>query len=82
MTPDIIDDVADILIAAGVDTALIERAVMTARAQWGGAASYVKRIDRQRRDTAIRDALAAGATKSQAAAAVGCGINTVKRIKC
>jgi len=81
MLPDIIDDVATALLDAGVDTALIERAILAARQRWGGASSYVKRIDRQRRDSAIRKALAAGATKSQAAKSVGCGINTVKRVK-
>ena len=79
MLPDLIDDVAEFLLQAGIDNAVVDRVIITARRNWGGASHYIKRIDRRVRNTAIQKALASGASMSATARALKISLQTVKR---
>lgn len=81
MVIDVLDDLVEILTAEGVDSALIDRAILKARDQWGGMSNYIRRIDKRIRDARIQQALQQGCSVKSVAKTVGCGINTVKRKK-
>lgn len=78
MQPDILDSVSAEI--SGLVTEQQARAVVSRlRAQWGGEAVYIQRIDRQARDSIIQRELAAGHSIHEAAKAAGCSPGAARR---
>jgi hypothetical protein len=57
---DILSDLRERLLAAGLDRVIVQRVVLEARQFWGGDTVYVQTADREHRDTMIRAALEKG----------------------
>ncbi len=79
MQPDILDSVSAEI--SGLVTEKQARAVVSRlRAQWGGEACYIQKLDRQSRDATIRRELAAGRSIHAAAKAAGCSRGAARRV--
>ena len=79
MAVDPIEDFARELKTSGVDVAIVRRVSAVVRARWGGAEVYIAAIDRAHRDEIAREALANGASVTEAARAAECSPSTVRR---
>ena len=77
---DVLADTAQALIAAGLDAQEVRRVMQAQRARWGGAATYVRQVDPQERESAIRAAVAQGISLRRVAASAGCSDDTVRRV--
>jgi DNA invertase Pin-like site-specific DNA recombinase len=77
---DVLSDTAQALIAAGLDAHQVRAVIREQRARWGGAAVYVRAIDREERAGEIRQAVAQGVSLRGAAREAGCSDDTVRRV--
>jgi GrpB-like predicted nucleotidyltransferase (UPF0157 family) len=79
MAVDALADMADALIAAGLEVVVVRRVAREVRTRWGGADCYIHSIDRAARDETAREALARGASIQEAARAAECSPSTIRR---
>jgi hypothetical protein len=79
MAVDALADMADALIAAGVEVVLVRRVTREVRVRWGGSQVYIHAIDRASRDETAREALARGASIQEAARVAECSPATIRR---
>ena len=80
MQADIVDQVGELLtpvLPAETARAIVSRL----RREWGGDSCYIKRVDRQARDSAIRRGLAAGRSANAIAVSLGISRESVRRVK-
>jgi pyrroline-5-carboxylate reductase len=78
---DILDDVVELLTAAGVAADVAHDAIAAARQRWGGGSVYIRRIARRSRDEQIQQGLQQGKTVEVMAKTVGCCRTTVSAVK-
>jgi DNA invertase Pin-like site-specific DNA recombinase len=76
---DILSDLRERLLAAGLDRHIVQRVVLEARQFWGGQQVYVQAVDRENRDAVIRAALEKGLSTEEAARRAGVSARTVRR---
>jgi DNA invertase Pin-like site-specific DNA recombinase len=77
---DVLSDTQQALLAAGLDEGPVRAVMRAQRARWGGGDAYVRRVDPQERESAIRETVAQGLTPRHAAAVVGCSEDTIRRV--
>ena len=75
--PDVIDDTAAALVAAGLDRAIVRRVLVEVRSRWVGQV-YIRATDRSR-DEIIRQGLEAGERPETIARKAGVSARTVRR---
>lgn len=76
---DILSDLRERLLAAGLDSAIVQRVILEARQFWGGETIYIPAVDRENRDAVIRAALEKGLSVDEAAKRAGVSARTVRR---
>ena len=77
---DVLATTAAALVEAGLDAERVRGVIGEQRRRWGGAATYVRVIDPQERESAIRAAVAQGISLRRVAAVAGCSDDTVRRV--
>ena len=76
---DVLSDCAARLLKAGIAPELVIRTIAEVRRDWGGCSEYVAKIDRDRRDATIKEALTAGLPVDEVAKKAGCSTRTIRR---
>lgn len=67
------------LLRHGLDRELCRRLIAEVRQRWGGGQVYIRAIDREGRDAAIREKLAEGLGPNEVARTVKTSVATVRR---
>lgn len=77
--PDLLSDLRDALLAAGLDPIHVGRALGEIRRLWGGETCYIRKTDPAARASAVRAMVAKGLSMRAAARELGCSDGTVRR---
>lgn len=77
--PDLLSDAAELLKAAGIDSAIVQRVIRELRRRWGGDTPYIPQIDRDTRNETIKQALDTAQPIAVIAKKAGCSPATVRR---
>lgn len=77
---DLLSDVRTVLLAAGLEPALVGPALDEVRRLWGGETVYIRKSDPTTRASEVRALVAQGLSMRAAARELGCSDGTVRRI--
>ena len=77
--PDLLSDLREALLAAGLDPLPVGRALDEVRRLWGGETIYLRKTDPAARASAVRAMVAKGLSMRAAARELGCSDGTVRR---
>ena len=76
---DLLSDLREALLAAGLDPIPVGRALGEIRRLWGGETVYIRKTDPAARASAVRAMVAKGLSMRAAARELGCSDGTVRR---
>lgn len=77
---DLLSDVREALLAAGLDPTLVGPALDEVRRLWGGETTYIRKVDSTVRASEVRALVGQGLSMRAAARELGCSDGTVRRI--
>ena len=77
---DLLLDIAERLVKAGLDSSVVRNVMQSARKKWGGERHYILAIDRNDRNTLINNSISSGISLRRTAQCLGCSFSTVRRV--